>query len=161
MSNTKSSLGIFYYTAQGHEEVEGLSFFSYWPDSFNKNMDCTELYSMWGINSIKTEFCSSEYDGKKIVTVNVRIRKWPTSEQWLELIERSMRYFIDNGALVAWCGGYDGSPSIDVFDPSKASGNVYAAYSIKSGFLCNAALNDEYKSLTDNQLLKIKTDHDL
>lgn len=162
--NTKESLGIFWTfekldnsnkTINYQDEVDGLIFYGFWENGLpEKSLALDSFSEIWRRADIRTKLRKWNEENYRVYSIEVYIKTWPEESSWRECIKSSLMWFQGQGALVAWCGGEDSSPSIDVFNPELASGNVYAASAANVGFLCNASLNDEHQELQDEQLLK-------
>jgi hypothetical protein len=154
---TSESTGEDGRTERVQDEVDGLTFYSYWPHSAPAKLrENTYFAQLWDGASIVAKLTKWDEEESRILSLDVRIYEWPDPMCWLECVSSTLKYFVEQGALVAWCGGEESSPSIDVFDPVSASGSVYAAYAQSTGFICNSGLLDDYEWLTDEQLLSIK-----
>ena len=165
--NTRHSVGIFWgfkdFDENGkaityNEEVDGLIFYSHWktelPEKLHALDSFVELWEGAEIQSKLTKWDSEDY---KCYCIEIYITKWPDdSIAWEKSIRASLSWFCDQGTLVSWCGGEDCSPSLNVFDPILASGNIYAAYSPSIGFKCNSGLFERYEWLNDSQLKQFK-----
>lgn len=81
------------------------------------------------------------------LSFEMKINLWPTEGRWKESVEASLRWFVNRGALISWCGGELSSPSLDVFCPDCHAGSIYAAYCNSVGFICGSSLNSEYRDV--------------
>lgn len=153
---TRESLWIFWPADDsGQEEKQGLVFFGWWGTRALPDLDLAKIRVLW--TDCEAEFRAVAFDAPEYKTwaVEMTIVNWPNPDRWTELIEASLKWLTGQGASLAWCGDEDASPSPDIFDPGKASGNVYAAYSRGTGFVCNAGLEEEVAWLDDKQLVSV------
>ena len=165
--NTIESLGIFWTfksdadiknSEKYQDEVDGLTFFGYWCESFPEEVIFDTGLFLSQLEEFDAEIKVRRWRGKRSsnCSIDVHIRHWPEEQSWKKTIERSLYWFIERGASIAWCGTEYSSPSLDVFDPNSSAGSVYAALSPQIGFFCNSGLYEEYKDLTSEQLLCFK-----
>lgn len=162
---TKESLGIFWTfetRSDGEkyqDEVAGLIFYGYWNSDLSEQVQkcVTTFIAIFGKENVETKLRKWEGEGNCNYSIEVFIKSWPSEQQWLHCIENCLRWFTDKGAVIAWCGSELCGPTLDVFNLGDSTGSVYAAYSPNIGLLCNSGLNDEYRGLETNQLIKIKT----
>ncbi len=164
--NTRESLGIFWTfeefdesgeTVSYQDEVDGLIFYGYWKKSLPEELlDPDSISKLWKGADIQTKLIKWDEESYNCYSIEIYIKTWPEESFWEENIKCSLLWFCKQGAVLSWCGAEDCSPSTDVFDPDLASGNVYAAYAPKVGFICNSPLYGEYQELQDEQLLQFK-----
>ncbi len=138
------------------DEVDGVIFFGYWNKLLPENLTSLDTLSdLWVNASIDLKSRKWQSEDYNCFAVEVHIKSWPIAKDWDNIIKNSLLWFIDQGAILAWCGGEDSSPSIEIFNPDRSVGNVYAAYSSEIGYICNSSLLDEYQELEDAQLSRI------
>jgi hypothetical protein len=163
--NTKSSLGIYWSIADPssgkvyQDEVSGLIFYGYWRRGYASSIadNLSEFKAVWdGGVDIKPR----EWDGEDVsnMSIEVKINVWPDKVGWISCIEKSLRWFVDGGALVSWCGTEMSSPELDVFIPEGSSGSIYAAYSKKVGLLVGSGLEEEFRELDEKQIKEFQLD---
>lgn len=151
---TSDSLGIYWSFVDGdsgelyQDEVAGLILFGFWKAAYSPEVmeKAAFLNNIWkGFADIKLR----EWEGDALsnLSVEIKINSWPIEKVWKKYIEASLRWFVDNGALISWCGGELSSPSLSVFHPESGAGSVYAAYCESIGFACGSELNSEYHDL--------------
>jgi len=77
-----------------------------------------------------------EWEGEENcnISIEIKINNWPKESEWLSCIRKSLEWFTDRGALLSWCGREYCCPSITMFFPNGAGGNIYAAFSKQVGF---------------------------
>jgi len=139
----------------GHVDADGLLFHGYWKKGVPEEVtsELNKFQAIWSYAEVELEAPKPHpYD----FTIAVHIIEWPYEKEWLNCIERSLRWFLDRGAKVSWCGTEYGNPSPEIFEPGNTDNYVYAACSESTGFICNAGLKDEYADLTHEQLLQFK-----
>jgi hypothetical protein len=107
------------------DEVAGLVFYGYWsashPLSISENVN--KFNEVWhGV--IETKLTAWEGEGSASFSIEVKINEWPCESEWISCIENSLKWFIENGADLSWCGGELCSSLLDVFRPDEGSGNV-------------------------------------
>ena len=149
---TIDSLGIFWTVNSDsgihQDEVNGLIFYGFWENEFSnevlKNLEA--FASFWVDSEISVKPVIWEGNDNANLSIEVHIIKWPI-KNWLLCVEKSLKWFVELGAKVAWCGAEYSSPSLGSFRQNESSGEVYAAYSHKMGFLCKSDLMDEYQQL--------------
>lgn len=158
---TSDSLGIYWSFMDDsssdlyQDEVAGLIFFGFWKAAYSSKI----VEKVAFLNIIWKEFADikiREWEGDALsnLSVEIKINYWPTERSWKKNIESSLRWFVDNGALISWCGGELSSPSLSVFHPESGAGSVYAAYCESIGFACGSELNSEYYDLDAVELEK-------
>lgn len=156
---TIESLGIYWACVDEssgeiyQDEVGGLIFYGYWREKGTGEIvgDGSSFEAIWeGRADVK--FRKWEGEEMSPLSAEVKINMWPGEFKWLLFVERSLRWFVENGAIVSWCGAELCSPSLDVFSPGESSGSVYAAYSERVGFVCGSGLEEEYQDINASQL---------
>jgi len=154
----RESLGIYWLTQEGntahHEEVDGLSFYAYWPEGSYPPLNLQVFKEGWGEASIEVKSSELEIiEGERQASliVDVKINSWPES-YWDSCIESSLDFFLQLGAKVAWCGDELCTPNLEVFSSEGGSGEVYAVKTSPTGFLCNASLDEDMLYLHVRQL---------
>jgi len=158
---TIDSLGIYWTFGSGEDkyqdEVDGIIFYGYWKTPFPKgilnNLDAFK--QIWRNSDVEIKPRVWEGTGNCDLSIEIRIDKWP-ERLWASCIEKSLKWFVQLGADVAWCGGEYSSPSLDVFNYEESSGEIYGAYSCEAGFLCKSGLYEEYSALGMEELTKLK-----
>lgn len=157
---TIESLGVFWTFQDAssgdiyQDEVSGLIFYGYWYD-FAKDI-CKDLCSFELIWNGYAEVRPRIWGGSFIsdFSLEIYIKSWPSDLLWKTYIEKSLRWFIKNGARVSWCGTECCSPSLEVFFPDNSAGTVYAAFNMEAGFACGAGLHEEFLELTSEELAR-------
>jgi hypothetical protein len=158
---TIDSLGIFWTCESDgekyQEEVNGLIFYGFWKTGFPQEiLDKTDTFrKIWSDSGVEIKPRTWAGDFNANLSIEVRIDKWPM-DCWDFCIEQSLKWFIEFGAQVAWCGSEYSSPSLDVFNLDESSGEIYAAYSNETGYVCRSGLLDEYQELKAEDLQKFK-----
>lgn len=92
------------------------------------------------------------------LSVEVKLNVWPDKIDWISCIEKSLRWFVDGGAIVSWCGTEMSSPELDIFIPEESSGSIYAAYSKEAGLFIGSGLDEEFRELDERQIKEFKLD---
>ena len=72
--------------------------------------------------------------------VYVRIFRYP--ENWLDVVRESLREFTDNGAAVAWVGGYE---CLLYYSADTDFAGCYAAYTDDTGLICRSGLDEPFR----------------
>jgi len=152
---TKQSLGIFWNFESGQEEVDGLIFYGLWSDELPKKLETQSLQNLFIGGIIEINEARFDADDYKTYSISFYIKSFPKAEFWLNNIKVCLSWLIDNGAIVSWCGSESCSPNPEILRPRNSAGNIYAGYSIPTGFICNANLEDELEYLNDQQLQKL------
>ncbi|MFC5769751.1 hypothetical protein [Thauera sinica] len=161
---TIESLGIYwpFLDADSNEiyqdEVSGLVFYGYWEEGIPSHIynEIPSFKEIWGGGvDIKTR----EWDGEESsnFSIEVKINSWPDESHWMSIIERSLKWFVENGAVISWCGTEFSSPLLSIFsldESNGCAGSIYAAFSEGVGFFCGSGLNEEYQDIDDLQLEK-------
>jgi len=148
---TKEALGIIWTQKLGtieHPEVDGLIFYGYWGEHLLPKLDPKDFCRIWPKGSTECIYRSWEED-YHVGSIEMHIVSYPSSCEWLSLLESSMKWFTDLGAIIVWCGGEVSSQSIESLGPDGRDGLVYAGYSSQTGLLCLSGLNEEVKYLGD------------
>ena len=148
--NVRESLCIIWHGSEGGEEVTGIAIYAQFAAPGSDAL--TALEKFWNAEEVCLRASSFAFEGGSIKVADIRVDSWPTPKKWLEAIKSSLKFCLDAGTSVAWAGDESCSWHPDVLDPTKNAGNVYAAYSRQTGFLCNAGLDDEIAYLNDEQL---------
>jgi hypothetical protein len=149
---TEQSLGVFW----SGEEVDGITAYGYWHQL--PPMEPIFPRDLWPAG---TEFKRAKLsgDGWIVILWDIAIRRWPSPEDWEDVLQRTLQRMCEAGARVAWCGieGAFAEPP-GLFDPARMSGGVYAAYTPGFGFLNTAHLREPFRTLSDNDLLTIRAE---
>jgi hypothetical protein len=147
----RDDLGIFWSSDQGQMEAAGIEFYG-----LVNAVDAIVVIDPQGLGWTRPDFDVTVKQVRTtaflVVCVAVRVNKWPEDRSWRDRVQATLRRLVVTGAAVSWAGGYDCSWSPDVLNPPLSAGNVYAAYSTETGFLCNACLSEEMRFLDDAQL---------
>ncbi|MDE1465695.1 hypothetical protein [Spartinivicinus poritis] len=162
---TIESLGIYWMFEEYsggekyQDEVDGLIFYGYWlRGSERENFVYDDVFQLiWGEGRVETKSRKWGNAGICNFSIEIYIKCWPIELEWKKKIESSLRWFIDNGAVISWCGAEYCSPSLEVFDPDNNAGSIYAAFTSETGLICNSELHEEYQELNSDQLNKLKT----
>jgi hypothetical protein len=148
---TKDVLWIF---VQG-EERPGFTLYSYWLKGGDEV--CEFPLSMWPADTMAHGF---RLTGENWVVLgwDVEVNEWPSSSDWRDLLLHTCKTIARYGARVVWCGleGFFADPP-SLFDPSEMSGGVWCAFAPDWGFKSTAILDGEFKSLSDSDLLGLRT----
>ncbi|WP_275628640.1 hypothetical protein [Pseudomonas sp. 273] len=135
------------------DEVGGLVFYGYWRErGFSEIVGNESSFEAVWEGSADVKFRKWEGEGMSNLSAEVKINMWPDELKWLSYVERSLRWFVEHGATVSWCGSELCSPSLDVFSSGEGSGSVYAAYSEDLGFVRGSGLEEEYQDINASQL---------
>jgi hypothetical protein len=157
---TIENLGIYWPIAEKkghyHDEVDGLVFYGYWAVDFEYNViDTVPIFlQCWPPNTVEIITRDWDKSSDSKFSIELRVLEWPKSN-WLEHVKLSLKWFISNGAEIAWCGNEFTTNSISVFNPNQNCGEVYAAYTRKGYLYCNSDLQEEYRCLDKKDLSKI------
>jgi hypothetical protein len=88
-----------------------------------------------------------ELDGEGYqVLAYVRILHFP-DERWTEIVAKSLGFFTDRGAAIAWAGGYE--CFVRYSDRCKFLG-CYAALTPKGGVACLGGLDEPLRYISDD-----------
>ena len=136
------------------EETDGILLYGYWRKSFT-NGSKFPLH-LWPDGTLAKKYVYQDKDWT-IVEWTVRIAQWPTSSAWCNTLEDSMKFFCQQGALVAWCGqeGFFENPT-NLFLPEVTQSSIYAGYSPRHGMICSAYLKKPYVGLSDQSLVNLR-----
>lgn len=165
---TRASLGIFWTFEEMdnngdlnsyQDEVDGIVFFGHWPTklSLALNLNLSSFSDRWLGSKTQVKGTTWDSSNYNCYSVEVYVQKWPNQASWMRIVESSLSWFCEQGALLSWCGGETCSPALEVFDADSSAGEVYAAYAPSVGFVCNSDLFDDYAELSKNQLEQFKT----
>lgn len=128
--------GLTIYGLCGTQEVSRPAFpEDRWPDS---NVKEGELFG--------PNWCVWIWD--------VQITTWPSD--FRDSLNKTLTEIVNAGASVAWCGleGFFVEPP-NLFE-SPMAGGVYAAFSLRAGFICNTDLHAPFRSLTEAEILGLR-----
>lgn len=160
---TSDSLGIYWPCIDKvnneiyQDEVSGLIFYGFWSHGYSSevlgNVDSFENIWMGGVDIRFREWSGEAMSN---LSIEMKINSWPSKNRWRESIEASLRWFIENGALISWCGGEWSSPSLAVFMEDQRSGLVYAAFCKSVGFAWGSDLESEYRDVEGSELRKFE-----
>ncbi len=147
---TKDTLEIVWNSEEGQELCSGVYLCGWFPGADTGG--CSEhirdvFQAIGGICQVR----DIEQHGT-VQIVSVRMTRFPDNITWRQTVEAAFKILLNAGAAVAWAGGEDCSWHLEVLDPASDAGNVYAAKTNASGFLCNSALADEIQYLSEGQL---------
>ena len=149
---TRDAIGIFW----DGEEVDGALFYGLWAGerrpspSFPLGLwpPTTEVRSrrLWG-------------DGWTVWMWELRIRVWPTANEWQTVVNRSLEEVVSSGAGVSWCaveGCFVDPPAL--FDPDAMSEGVWACRS-RGGIAVSAPpLQEEFTYVPSNVLADLRAE---
>jgi hypothetical protein len=158
---TKDSLGIYWtFSVDGdryQDEVSGLIFYGYWKKNFSEDVvnNLDGFVKIWADSEIEVKSRLWEGAENCNFSIEVRIDRWPEKD-WMTCVKESLKWFSNQGAEIAWCGGEYSGPSLNVFDPEDTSGGIYAAYTCHTGFVCKSGLNEEYIELGEREITNLK-----
>lgn len=150
MMKLREVLSIYWNSTLG--EVEGQTFYSY---SNDVNYSLPIFPAMiWG----NVEFKSQKIFGDDWVVWLWDVKFNEYQNEWLNKTEKTLLYFIENKAVVSWCG-VDGcfSEPPGLFDPGEMSEGIYAAMGNDKKFICHVNFNDEYNNLEIEELIKLNS----
>lgn len=154
---TKNSLGFFWKSNDGQIEVDGLTCYSLFEIDIPEKAR-ESIISLWSNQETQIQFDFINYDCWKVLITEFNILKWPNDATWQELLQATMKEFINVGALVVWSGGEDCTWNPGILNPDSMMGNIYAGYSKEVGFLCNSNLSKELEYLRDDQIIALRGD---
>jgi hypothetical protein len=147
----KDELGIIWNTGAGQMESPGIEFFGLFPSPATQMIVDPKLFGWLG-SGFEVRVDRIQTNAYSVLCISVRIGHWPDDRTWRAHVEKTLAELVACGAIAAWSGGYDCTWSPEVLNPAGNTGNVYAAYSKATGFVCNAELHDEMRFLNDAQL---------
>ena len=148
---TRESLGIFWSFKNkegigiGQEDVDGIIFYGLWKPCINslKEDGFKNIWNSFDVDVKLTKWGAIE---NASFSMEVYIKTWDDCS-WENTVAKSLRWFVDQGAVLAWCGSEMISPSLTELEPIEQS-QIYAAYSEETGLLCNSALDDDFEGLS-------------
>ena len=148
--NTIKSLGVIWNEAECQVEVEGMFFYALTKHS--KAIPIEDIKPIWSSNMFDLQMDNFKYDLWTVLICTLRVFQWPNDKMWFEYLIKTMKFFINTGAIVVWSGGEDCSWNPEILTPDLMMGNIYAGYSTQTGFLCNSNLSDELQFLDNDQI---------
>jgi hypothetical protein len=121
----QDSLGVFW---KG-EEVEGLLVYAYWKGEVTTAPKFPS--SSWPDDTVWDE--TKLYGESWTVWLwEIRLKSWPSEDNWGETVSRTLDYLINNGAAFAWCaveGTFVDPPGL--FDSQEMAIGIWACRSRK------------------------------
>lgn len=154
---TNDSLGIFWSFSDPEtgeiyqDEVQGLVFYAYWSGAVPECIDIQAFLDVWcGRAEVNARRWQSVTNCN--LSIDVKVNDWPAPADWTNYIYSSLKWFLNRGATLSWCGSETSSPSLDVFS-SNPSGSVYAVLCEGKGFYVGSQLDEEYKDVDPDILL--------
>lgn len=151
MRKVSQELGIFWNSPEGQTEAIGIEFYGLFLDPHARATVDPRRFG-WEAPRFDAQAHRIETDKILVLCITVQVNQWPDDKTWSDQVRATLAGLVANGALVAWAGGYDCNWAPEVLNPEECAGNVYAAYSRATGFLCNAQLSEEMRFLDDDQL---------
>lgn len=131
---------------KGHDlvvAVPGIRLTGWWPTELPDLKAFAELDKIWPreFSTILREVdIFEEADGAKHqISAYVRILSHPKT--WKDLIEQSLLFFVECGAVIAWAGGWE---CFLRYKPSESFAGCYAAYTRDTGLICGGDLNEPF-----------------
>jgi hypothetical protein len=83
-------------------------------------------------------------DGRKHqVCAYIRLHDYPA--RWCEVIRNSLTFFIDQGAVISWAGGWE---CFLHYTPAVEFDGCYAAYTASTGLICAGGLDDPQMNMS-------------
>jgi hypothetical protein len=155
-SNTEDSLGVLWHEdgQQGHEEVNGITVYGFWPRSAVPAPTLT--VDGWPPGTEAAPPYAISDVGWTVWLWDVRVPSWPRKEVWLATVRQTLAQVTQAGATVAWCAldeAYTSPPGL--FDPVLMEGFVWAALTSDGAFICHAKLGEPCVRLDSNELSKL------
>jgi len=130
--------------------VPGIKITGWWPDSPPPMTVFEDLRRLWPSSGVtfKLELdILEDSDGKKHqVCAYVRIYQYP--ESWLEVIRRSLEFFVNQGAAISWAGGWE---CFLQYSPTERFSGCYAACTATTGLVGAGELNEPLEYLDQNR----------
>jgi hypothetical protein len=149
--NVTDNLVIFWNTPEGQYETDGIYLYGLMPPNPGRYR-LGSVTAPWKPVSVQCKESNIESKRGPVLVVTIKFDTMPNAMHWYTNLESALTSLLDIGAIVAWAGGEDCTWSPDVLDPKSGAGNVLAAKSTSTGFLCNANINEPIKFLDDSQL---------
>lgn len=148
---TREVLGIYWNSTFG--DVDGQTFYL-----FSKSLDYISPEFPTFLWPEKTESKKHKLFGDDWVIWLWDVKFSTPPEEWKKVTKDTLSYFIKYNAKISWCGldGYFSEPP-ELFDPNEMSGGVYAALTPDDLFICHTDLHTEYRPLTDDELIFLKS----
>ena len=124
---TNQSLGVYWKLVDGFEYIDGMYFYGFWLNELPPKQNMENINFVF--SSGKTKVKLTRFDGEdyKVYEARIAIEKYPDKEIWFKTIRDTLHLFIDQGAIIAWCGGEDCSPNPTIFDSKTNGGNIYSS----------------------------------
>ncbi|MFI7068486.1 hypothetical protein ACIBL3_46385 [Kribbella sp. NPDC050124] len=94
----------------------------------------------------------------EVMSWDVRVTIWPTGDEFVSAVRRTLRAMIDGGCRVAWVGA-EGFPFCDppgLFDPACMSGGVLAWMTDAGDFDCRMDPDRPVARASDEILLALR-----
>lgn len=152
-SFTEESLSIIW----DNEEMPGLTIYGFWLTDIVSNPDFPLKFwdNQFGVKVQRLYDC--ENNDWTVFVWDMIITHWPSASEWINKLNNTLKYLVEHGALVAWCGleGYFADPPY-LFDPVYMSGGIYAIYTQQFGFVCTAYMGKSFRVIADNELNNIR-----
>lgn len=147
---TRENLGIFWEGA----ETQGCLLYGYCPIQIGSPPQfpsaiwppgtCADTRRLFG-------------DGWIVWMWEIKADSWPAASDWITVVRATLETMIAVGALVAW-GGLEGMfvdpPAL--FDPDQMGGGVWAALTADRVFFPPPDLDQEFRTLTDDELRQLR-----
>ena len=74
---------------------------------------------------------------KHQICAYIRILKYPHA--WLQVVEESLKCFVDRGAAISWAGGWE---CFLHYSRDETFAGCYAAYTLETGLICHSGLDE-------------------
>jgi hypothetical protein len=126
--------------------VPGLKLTGWWPNGAPDVPVLSDLSYIWpsGAATLKIERdILDDPDGSKHqVCAYARIYNYPL--RWRDLVGDSLRCFTNQGAAIAWAGGWE---CFLQYSPTERFSGCYAAYTVRTGLVCFGDLDEPIRYL--------------
>ena len=147
---TQDSLEVVWNGEEGQEFCGGIYLCGWFPSGLTGKWS-EQIRRVCGAIGGDCQVRDIEQHGT-VRIVTVRLTRFPNDIAWRKAVEDALTTLLNQGAAVAWAGGEDCSWYLEVLAPDSEAGNVYAAKSADTGFLCNSNLTEDIKFLAEDQL---------
>jgi hypothetical protein len=165
---TREGLGIFWIVSEAngegelekyHKEVDGFTIHSLWreePDDAIAKRVVKKIKRIWPQGAIKVHPSPVFAEEYSDLCIDVRVLEWPNQNEWMSILERTLKFFCDLGAKVAWIGIEGSFAWPRLFEPDTMKETVYAAYMPSHGLLVGSSLDEELRFLSREEMSKLR-----
>lgn len=126
--------------------VPGLRIVGWWRSPDPSLNGLRRLQAIWGSENatvrLELDILEDADERKHQICAYIRIKHYPAN--WLQVIQDSLKLFVQNGASIAWVGGWESMSRLSSDSKFEA---CYAAFTAATGFICLSDLDEQIETI--------------